>query len=150
MATYLTDSKIQQVAGFAGNVGGQPVNVEDSVAMSMRFDNGTFGTLTAGYYLDQGYHSLIKIWGSEGWLEITREAPGTVQWYNAKSMEPGTSKKYVAPAGHNGYSVFVRAVVRASAGLQEPPITGDESLRVLKTVFGLYRAAETGATQKIE
>mgnify|MGYP003341879855 CR=1 FL=1 len=34
--------------------------------------NGTLGTLNSGYYLDKGYHSMIKIWGSSGWLEMRK------------------------------------------------------------------------------
>ena len=36
----------------------------------MRFDNGTLGTLTSGYYLDRGYHEHIRVWGSGGWMEL--------------------------------------------------------------------------------
>ncbi|MCA9230962.1 MAG: Gfo/Idh/MocA family oxidoreductase [Planctomycetales bacterium] len=147
LAMYLTNSRIKQVAGFAGNVGGQPIDVEDSAAMSMRFDNGTYGTLTSGYYLDRGYHSLIKIWGAAGWLQISREMPNSVEWYSNKTSKTET---FTGPSDHNAYSTFVRAAVRASAGLQSPPLTGDESLYVLKTIFGLYRAAESGKTQQIE
>jgi hypothetical protein len=41
---------VTQVAGFAGVVGGQPLEVEDSSAMAIRFDNGCFGTMTSGYH----------------------------------------------------------------------------------------------------
>jgi predicted dehydrogenase len=44
---------------------------------------------------------------------------------------------------------MVKACVRASLDLQPPPITGAESLHVLKTVFACYRAAETGRTEKV-
>lgn len=44
---------------------------------------------------------------------------------------------------------MVKACVRASLDLQPPPISGAESLHVLKTVFACYRAAETGRTQKV-
>ena len=151
-AMYLTNSKITEVAGFAGNVGGQPIDVEDSAAIALRFDNGTFGTMTSGYYLDKGYHTLIKIWGSAGWLEVTKHGgagPHPLRWYSTKSKEPKILQ-FPNPPGPQGYSPFVAACVRAAAGIEDPPITTDESLQVLKTVFAAYEAASSGRSQRID
>ncbi len=149
LAMYITGSKIEQVAGFAGNVGGQPIDIEDSAAVSMRFDNGTFGTLTSGYYLDRGYHSHIKIWGSQGWLHLEPMKDVPLHWYSTRLGGKSEIHKYDGPTEPKGYTPFVRAAVRACAGLQAPPVTGEESLHVLKTVFGFYEAVATGKTQTI-
>jgi len=143
LAMFVTGSAIAEVAGFAANVGGQPVNIEDAVALSMRFDNGALGTMTSAYFLDRGTHSLLKVWGSEGWLEITSDAPRQVRWYSTASGEP-LSDSFESPGGPGNYTVFVQAAVRASAGLEAPPISGRESLRVLKVIYGTYDAAEQG------
>lgn len=152
LAMYLTGSKITDVAGFTGNVGGQPLDVEDSAALAIKFDNGTFGTVTSGFYLDKGYHSHIKIWGSDGWLQIDRHGgfdSSPLRWYSSKDKEPKITK-YTPPDGPQGYSPFVAACVRAAIGQGEAPLTANDSLQVLKTVYAAYEAAETGKTQKIE
>lgn len=152
MAMYLTESKITNVAGFAGNVGGQPIDVEDSAALAVKFDNGTFGTVTSGFYLDKSYHSHLKIWGSDGWLQIDRHGgfdSSPLRWYSSKVENPEVTV-YTPPEGPQGYSPFVAACVRAAIGKGPAPLTADDSLQVLKTVYGAYRAAETGQTQKIE
>ena len=152
LAMYLTDSLITDVAGFTGNVGGQPLDVEDSAALAVKFDNGTFGTVTSGFYLDKGYHSHIKIWGSDGWLEINRHGGvGTppLRWYSSKDENPKITD-YTAPDGPQGYSPFVAACVRAAIGQGPAPLTANDSLQALKTVYGAYRAAETGQSQKIK
>ena len=148
LATFLTDSAIVEVAGFKGVVGGQPLDVEDSAAIAMRFANGTLGTMTSGYYLDRGYHSHIKIWGSHGWLEIRRHGGLPLAWYSRKEQHPRVHRISEFP-GPSGYAPFVKACARASAGLGEPPLTTDDSLRALRTVFGCYRAAETGRVQHL-
>lgn len=149
LAMYVTESSITDVAGFTGNVGGQPINIEDSVALSMRFDNGTLGTMTSGYYLDTGYQSLLKVWGSSGWLEITSDTPRQVRWYSTASGQPVTDA-FEGASGDSAYTTFVRACVRASAGMEGPPITGRECLRVLKVVYGSYDAAEKGVTVTVK
>lgn len=148
LAMLITGAKIEQVAGFAGNIGGQPVDIEDSAAISMRFDNGTFGTLTSGYYLDRGYHSHIKIWGSHGWLHLHQREEVPLSWYSTREQDPQVHQ-YNGPTETRGYTPFVRAAVRACAGLGEPPITADESLHALRTVFAAYKAAETGQRQDV-
>lgn len=150
LAMHLTGSKITEVAGFAGNVGGQPIDVEDSAALALKFDNGTFGTMTSGYYLDKGYHSHIKIWGSGGWMEVNRHgAPGApLRWFSQKDEKPEI-REYHPPDVPQGYAPFVAACVRASLGLEEAPLTAGESLQVIRTVFAAYGAAETGRTEKV-
>src|SRR5438045_2030335 len=83
-AAWLTGLKVKDVAGFAGVVGGQPVDVEASAAVALRFDNGTFGTLTSGYYLDKGYHSHMQIWGEHGWLRLASIEEAPLEWYSTK------------------------------------------------------------------
>ena len=148
LATFLTDSDIVEVTGFTGVVGGQPLDVEDSAAVAMKFANGALGTMTSGYYLDRGYHSHIKIWGSHGWLEIRKHGGLPLSWYSRKEQNPRIHRTDEFP-GPSGYTPFVRACVRASAGLEKPPLTVDDSLRALKTVFGCYQAAETGRAQRL-
>ena len=151
LAMYLTGSRITAVTGFTGNVGGQPIDTEDSAAVTMRFDNGTLGSMSSGYYLDRGYHSLLKFWGSGGWLEIrkhgarTGEAP--LEWYSNK--EPGKVRRYEGPLEPTGYTPFVQHVAKVCAQGGEPVLDTNDGLQVLKTVFAAYRAAETGKTQTI-
>lgn len=144
LAMVFMKSPVREVAGFAGNVGGQPINVEDSAAMSMRFENGTFGTMTSGYYLDKGYHSHIRVWGSEGWIEYSEwlggANPKALTWYTNKDG----LKEYEGAREPRGYTPWVRECVRASAGLRGAPVTARDGLRVLRTIFGFYEAAETG------
>ena len=149
MAMYVTDSSITRVAGFTANVGGQPLTTEDAVALSLGFDNGSLGTLTSGYFLDTGYQSMLKLWGSKGWLAIESDAPRRIRWYSTASGEP-ESESFNGDSGHVAYTTFVRACVRASAGLEAPPITGRECLRVLKVVYGGYEAADQGVAISVE
>ena len=58
-------------------------------------------------------------------------------------------RSFEPPDVPTGYSPFVRACVRASAGIDKPPLTADDSLYVLQVVFAGYKAAETGRTQKV-
>ena len=148
LVMFMTESKIVEAAGFTGIVGGQPLKAEDSAAMALRFDNGSFGTITSGYYLDRGYHSHIKIWGSHGWVQLEPHGGEPLQWYSTKDTPPQI-KKHEGPAKDSSYTPWVKECVRASLGLVPPPLTGAESLHALKTVFACYRAAETGHAQRV-
>ena len=148
LAMYLTGSRIREVAGFTANVGGQPINVEDSATAALRFDNGSLGPMTSGYYVDKGYHSQIKIWGADGWLELRKHGTAVpLEWYSNKE---GKVRRYEGPLEPSGYEPFVRHVVRAAAGLEQPVLDVEDCRHVLHTVFATYRAAATGQTQRIE
>jgi UDP-N-acetyl-2-amino-2-deoxyglucuronate dehydrogenase len=149
LAMQICDSDIEQVAGFTANVGGQPIDVEDSAAATFKFDNGMLGTLTSGYYLDKGYHQHVKIWGSAGWVHIDAQADQPLTWYSTKGPQAGSVQTWDGSKQPRGYTPFVQAAVRACANETAPPITTAESLRALRTVFGIYSAAAEGRTVSI-
>jgi predicted dehydrogenase len=146
LALYVTGRQVKQVAGFAGVVGGAKMDVEDSAALAMRLDNDTFGTMTCGYYLDKGYQTHVKVWGQNGWLRLAAVEEEPLQWY---LNQEGKVQRFEYPKGQRGYFPFVRATVRASAGLEPAPVTGEEALHVLKTIFTFYQAAQTGKTLNV-
>jgi predicted dehydrogenase len=149
LALFITGLKVKQTAGFAGVVGGQPLDIEDSAAVALRFDNGTFGTMTAGYYLDKGYQSHLQIWGEHGWLRLASIEDLPLEWYSTKDGKDAKVHRFEYAKGQRSYTPFVRAAVRASAGLDEPPVRGEECLHVLQTIFAFYQAARTGRTQDV-
>lgn len=150
LAMHITGLSITEVAAMVQNVGGQPIDVEDSATVVFRFENGASGTMTSGYYLDKGYHSHLKFWGEYGWLELgDLEQTPLLSYSTANAREPKV-EQFDYPLDQGGYTPFVRAAVRASAGLDEAPISGADGLRALKTVFASYRAAETGQTQSVK
>jgi predicted dehydrogenase len=149
LALYITGRKVRQAAGFMGVVGGQPIDIEDSAAVALRFDNGTFGTMTSGYYLDAGKQSHIQVWGEHGWLRLN-ELSDPLEWYSTKGTTAPKVQRYQPAKGAGGYFPFVRAAVRAAAGLEPAPITPEESLHVLKAIYTFYQAAKTGRRQDLE
>jgi UDP-N-acetyl-2-amino-2-deoxyglucuronate dehydrogenase len=146
LALFLTGLKVKQITGFVGLVGGQPIDIEDAAAAAMRFDNGGFGTMTAGYYLESGKQSHIQIWGEHGWLRLAEFEEQPLEWYSDQVKDRKVQRLQPAKR-ESGYPPFVRAAVRASAGLEAAPITPDEGLHVLKAIFALYTACETGRVQ---
>jgi predicted dehydrogenase len=145
LAMYVSGLRIREVTAMTANVGGQPIDTEDAAVVALRFDNGALGTLTSGYYLDRGYHSLLKIWGSAGWIALqkhTHKPP--LEW-----QSQGKLHRYEGPTEPSGYTPFVRAIARASGGLGAWPLDTQDSLYVLKTVFAAYRSAESGKREAV-
>ena len=149
-AMHLTGSSIETVSGFTANVGGQPIDIEDSAAAALRFDNGMLGTITSGYYLDRSYHSHIKIWGSAGWLHLEPMKDQPLTWYSTKGNAAGKVQTWEGSKQPRGYTPFVRAAVLACAEMSDPPISSAHSLRALRTVYGIYEAAESGKSITLE
>lgn len=144
------------MSGFIEVVGGQPIDVEDSAAVSIKFTDGVLGTLLSGFYLDrtfkeniQRYHSHMKIWRADGWLQLSTFEDEPLQWYSTIPSGRPAVQKFDYEKGQRSYQPFVQAAVRRAAGVGEPPITSREGLHVLKAIYGFYEAAKTGKTHSI-
>ena len=146
LAQFVTGAEITEVAGFIANVGGQPIDIEDSATATLRFDNGALGTMTSGYYLKRGYHSHIKIWGSEGWLHLQQMLDKPLHWVSQKGEQAGKIQEWKGNRQPRGYTPYVRACVGACANDTDPPINNADSLRAIKVVYSIYEAAGKGKT----
>jgi len=144
LAMFVVDSSIVETAGFTANVGGQPIDVEDSAAAAFRFDNGALGTITSGYYLDKSYHSQIKIWGSAGWIHLELMKRPPLHWYTTRGDDAGSVQTWDGVKPSPSYTPFVREAVRACATMSDPPISNAHSLRA-----SIYSAAESGRSTTV-
>jgi predicted dehydrogenase len=149
LALYIARLTVREVAGFTTVVGGQSIDVEDAAAIALRFDNGSLGTLTSGYYLDRGYHSHVQIWGEYGWLRLASIEEQPLEWYSTAAGQPAGIQRFEYAKGGRGYTPWVQACARFAAGLAPAPITSHECLHVLETIFACYRAAESGKVQTV-
>ena len=152
---FVTNDRVDQVSGFAHNIGGQPVKIEDSEAVAFQFKSGMLGTFHGGYYLEGGsYQAGTTLWGSRGWLKLSgyRGPDGSrrsFQWYSTHSEAPRGVQTETTPPGVNAYQLLVQAAIDSARGMRPPPLTGKECLHVLEVIFGAYRASDTGHSQKI-
>lgn len=149
LAMELTGSDITRAAGLTANVGRQPVNIEDSAVASLQFDAGFLGTINSGYHLAKGYHSGIRVWGSKGWLHLEQMLDKPLHWSETEGEQAGKIQEFTGSKNPRGYAPFVAAAVTACAAGTEPPITTRDSLRALRTVFGIYDSARTGQATEI-
>lgn len=144
LAMFLTGTAVTSATGAIANIGGQPITAEDSAVATLQFSNGMQGTLNSGYYLDAGYDTLIRIWGSKGWLNLDATGTQKMMWYEATGPKAKQVQTFEGPIDPRGYSPFVGLVISAIARDTALPITTQESLNAIRTVFGIYAAAETG------
>ncbi len=147
LAAYLSGSRIRAVSAFTANAGGEPIDAEDSACATLEFDNGTIGTLHSAYYLDKGYHTMIKLWGSKGWLEMRRHTAPLLAWY---SNATGKTERIDTVGGPSGYTPFVQRMARAFSGMEPAPLDVDDSYRALEVVFGAYESARSGARVRMK
>jgi predicted dehydrogenase len=141
---YISGARVERVCGFARNVGGQPIEVEDAAVVSMVLSNGMVATLNTGYYLDRGYANSIAYWGSDGWFRFEPRQPHSLAWH----ARDGDGRLAAEPS-LNVYDRMLQAAVDFARGVAPPFITTAESVAALRAVFAAYRAADTGVSQKV-
>jgi len=147
---HLLGEPIREINGFTQNVGGQPIEVEDSAVVSFRFASGATGTLNTGYYLNSGKQSEIRIWGSRGWLSMEHIERRPLKWVSTQPGAPSGIQEFEYADEPGLYELFFQEAIDSVRYGSPPPITTSESLRALRTVFSAYKAVETGRTQSVD
>lgn len=150
LSMFLTGSTVTEVTGAIANVGGQPLSTEDSATATLKFSNGILGTLNSGYYLGSGYHTQIRIWGEKGWVNLDSIGSPKMIWSLNHGPEAGKIQEIATPVTPRGYTPYVEQAITAIATETRPPITTQESLNTMRTVFGIYSAAETGSATAVQ
>ena len=148
---YITGANVRQVAGFADNVGGEPINAEDAYAISLRFDNGMIGTFSGGFMTPSSQkHDLLQIWGSRGWLRFNPEADDGFEWFTREGTgvtAPQRRLSFTDIGVSGGFDQFKHEFFQACLGNGEPPVSADDALWMHETAWAARRASDSGQTQ---
>lgn len=149
----------RMVAGTEG------VDVEDAATLQLETTGSALGTLHCGYHLGEGlYDTRIDVYGTDGrssWDpmgrkfdfdgETTLELDDTSgEW--ASTPHRTITHDYEPAPGYGGLwgRAFVEAFLDACDGGDEPPVTLEDALVVLRILDAAYESAETGHWVDVE
>ncbi len=138
-----------EVKAFAGTLQ-HDIEVEDTLAATLRFANGALATVTATTTAAPGFAHRVEIYGAAGGIQI--EGEGVSAWrlvLDASRIQPpgatkngdagsGGDPRGIKPAGHIS---VMRDFIESVRQGRPPRIDGAEGRRSLAAVLAVYRAA---------
>lgn len=150
----LLRAEVETVMGMVATQCDADIDVEDTAALLLQYDNGVIGTVRAGYSLNpfNGYESTdlyFQFEGSQGGLTwfVRGDRPGyllrsshpeyrEVGWVDAPANPTPTAKGYSGD--------FWEAFLKAWRGGTAPPATAQDALAVLRIIEAAYASSATG------
>ncbi|MCI0398949.1 MAG: Gfo/Idh/MocA family oxidoreductase [Chloroflexi bacterium] len=125
------------------------IEVEDSLAATLRFGNGAMATIAATTTAEPGFPHRLEIYGTRGGVQV--EGEKVIRWPTARpgQVAPATVN-YTAPAGAaggprgipaTGHIAIVADFIEALRDGRPPLVDGAEGRRSLAAVLAVYRAA---------
>lgn len=159
---YVTGEEVTAVSAMIGTLSGEAIDVEDVATVSLRLSNGALATLHMGYMIASGRPGYIhppydlyfglrgtlgRVWTEPGPgdlnLVLETVAPG---WDYAKrhsfSYRLPESEAYAGVYGMDFLRVFFRAALEGG----QPPVTGEDAVKVLQIIEAAYVSSATGRT----
>ena len=158
---FATGLELVEVSALSGNVGGEDIDVEDVISLSVRLSNGAIGTMRMGYMLPQSqsgyergisYDSYIGINGRDGFIQWDPHGPDSGRFLmldrDAKSAMPGQVELTIGSAP--GYCDirgmrYLTELLDAVRNGTSPAISLGDGLAVLRFLDAAYGSAATGA-----
>ena len=133
----------------------RPIEVEDTVAATLRFANGALGSIVATTATAPGYPHRVEIYGDRGGVQIEGET--IARWEIAaprpeqvgvqpggQTPVPGGVGASPTGMGAEGHTRLVADLVGAIREGRKPLVPGEEGRRALALVLAVYEAARTG------
>lgn len=125
------------------------IEVEDTLAATLRFASGAFATVAASTTIEPGFPHRVAVYGTRGGLEI--EGEQLVRWQSADGIAPpcdvapppsdagaAGDPRGIAPSGH---TALLRDMIMAVREGRPPLVDGAEGRRSLAAVLAIYTVA---------
>jgi UDP-N-acetyl-2-amino-2-deoxyglucuronate dehydrogenase len=141
---YVTGLNITRISAEIGTLVAN-VQVEDTLAATLRFDNGAVGNLFVGaHILGAKADERFELYGKRGTLRVPDPYNSEPLQIFLRESRDGIPANEWHTIPREKVQVFERAVQDFSCAVQtgQPtPINGSDARRVLKAVLGMYRSA---------
>ena len=138
------------IEAYAGTLQ-RAIEVEDTLAATLRFANGALATIAATTTAAPGFAHRVEIYGARGGIQI--EGESVIRWQlpegaGLDSLPPeniapanagaGGDPRAIPVSGHIG---IYRDFIQALRDRRAPLVPGEEGRRSLAVVSGIYEAA---------
>jgi len=128
------------------------IEVEDTLAATLRFANGALATITATTTAAPGFPHRLEVYGTRGGIQLEGEGVSGWALTGTASVEPfeaggaasagsGGDPRGIKPSGHIG---IVRDFIESVREGRAPEVDGPQGKRSLAAVLAVYRAAGIG------
>jgi predicted dehydrogenase len=155
---YVSGDEITGVGGLLATLSGEKIDVDDTVALTLRFRSGAIGTFHAGYTLAYSGAGYVNLAGYDSYLGFNGRT-GRIVWPDLKprlqiesapapGQSPAREQNFDVPAstsyGGAGGENFFRQFFAAAQGRGEPPTTLADALRTARIIEAAEEASRTG------
>jgi predicted dehydrogenase len=150
---HLFDEPVVAVSALTGILSGEPIDVEDIAAVSLRFAGGALVSIHAGYLTPRGEaggDSALRLYGKLGWAvwQVGADAAEVFSAHPSWATDPKRQLAFSAPTAP-GYAGAVgrRSIenfLAAAAGAEAPMFRIEEAMNMLAVCEAAYESADTG------
>ncbi len=144
LVRYLTGVEAESIVALGGALD-RDAEVEDTVSVSIAYEDGAIGTLAAssGRRGMGGGGSDIQLWGSEGQILMQ----DTLRLYSERrvgGLRPGRWHVIEPGPRQNTRAVYVSRFATALARGEEPDVTSEDGVAVQAFIEAVYRSMALG------
>ncbi len=155
---HVPDDDIVEVGALLATRSGEAIDVDDTVALALRFHSGAVGTFHAGYTLAYSGAGYVNLAGYDSYLGVNGRA-GRIVWPDLNprllvetppgpGQSPARELTFSPPAsnsyGGGGGEVFFRQFLVAIQGRGLPPTTLADALRTARVIEAAEESSRTG------
>jgi UDP-N-acetyl-2-amino-2-deoxyglucuronate dehydrogenase len=162
---YFLGDRVVEVAALTGRQNPEPIEIEDTACLALRFAGGALGTLHSGYHLPgstpgysgAAYDTFIALRGTDGYARLPlsdglsytlfSQAPGWAgEARRERRFELPPSPAYGGEPGEQ----FLLDFLRAAREGRTPQNTIEDAVHVLEIVEGALKSSAEGRIVRID
>ena len=145
--------KVEAVCAFTGLIGHTDIEVEDTAAATMRFENGAIGVIEASTAVNPGFYRKIEILGTRGSVVVEEEKLLTWKFDEETAADEKIREKFSGINASGGGVSDPKAIsdighlrqlldiIKAVDNGHQPAIDAIEARKAVELVLAIYSSA---------
>jgi myo-inositol 2-dehydrogenase/D-chiro-inositol 1-dehydrogenase len=127
MARYLIGSEVDEIYAAGGVMVDPEIGKAgdiDTAVITLRFENGTIGTIDNSRKAVYGYDQRVEVFGSEGMVAVSNNTPDTAVHSNADGVHSSLPLFFFVERYTDSYIAEMQAFIECIQQGKTPPVTG--------------------------
>jgi myo-inositol 2-dehydrogenase/D-chiro-inositol 1-dehydrogenase len=152
MARYLIGSEVSEIYAAGGVMVdpeiGQAGDI-DTAVITLRFENGTIGTIDNSRKAVYGYDQRVEVFGSEGMVAVSNNTPDTAVYSNAEGVHSSLPLFFFVERYTESYILEMKEFIECIQRDQTPSVTGIDGRIPVVMGYAAMRSYEENRPVKL-